>query len=76
MTEPQESPLRKADPNEILKLYSKDPEDLTRKDLQALVDDLRAKRKTFLKSEQSKGMQEKGKKKEAPKQMSLDDIGL
>lgn len=74
---PQEIPTEKVDPKEIMKLYNKDPEELTRDDLKTLVADLRAKRETFLKTEESKKMKDnKAKKKEPSKQLSLDDIGL
>lgn len=71
------TPAQTVDPKIIIQLYEKDPENLTRDDLQTLVADLRAKRSQFMQEEQTKSMKEKRvKKKDAPKQLDLKDLGL
>jgi hypothetical protein len=64
------SPLAEADASSLQELFDKDPLLLTDSDIEKIVTELRAQRGRWVLAEK------KGKKKEAPKNISLADLDL
>jgi len=75
MSEEHSSPLEEASPTiSMQEIMSRDPEELTRADRDAIVRTLRAQRFQFMQEEQQEKPKRKNGKK--PTNISLADLGL
>jgi len=72
---PNETPTAEADAATIQELFARDPENLSDQDIDAIVSHYRKKRHIFLQEENTKKAKGSSRgRKDAPKNLSLDDL--
>lgn len=70
----EQPPTAEADPQSLGQLFAADPEELTNENIDTIVSHFREKRKLFLQQEKTKPSGGGKAKKDAPDNLSLEDL--